>query len=335
MGGNVVGRPWELMHAQPAAQGNRLLAQQAFPSIAVIVPATDAPETLPECLHAIKAALHPEDELIVVTEPRSFGPAAARNAGARRATANVLLFVDADVVIHPDAVARIRAAFGLDPGLTAVFGSYDDGPASRALVAQFRNLLHHHVHHRHPGVAATFWSGLGAIRREEFLEMGGFDTERYPVSSVEDVELGMRLRAHGMRIELHPLTQGTHLKRWTLPSMVRTDLQRRGLPWMLICLERRSLPRTLNLSWREQASVTATVGLVAGLWSRRRRLTSGSLLAVGLLDAQFYWLLYRRMGILRGVLAVGLHLLHRLVAAASLPLALGAYARQSRQRLSD
>jgi cellulose synthase/poly-beta-1,6-N-acetylglucosamine synthase-like glycosyltransferase len=248
-----------------------------------------------------------------------------------QATADVLVFVDADVIVHADALALLRTAFGADPNLTAVFGSYDDNPASQDLVSQFRNLLHHHLHQRHPGVAATFWSGLGAVRRAEFLELGGFDTTRYAVPAVEDIDLGMRLQAMGGRIELHPEVLGTHLKCWTLASMIHTDFHRRGVPWALMCLERRSVPPTLNLSWRERASSVAMLLAVGGLLSKRRRMAGASLVALGSLDASFYWLLYRRIGIGRAMLSVGLHALHRVVGVAALPGGVVEYVRR-RQR---
>ena len=90
---------------------------------------------------------------------------------------------------HPRGVRRA------DPGLVAVFGSYDDDPPADGAVSTFRNLLHHHVHQAAAGPASTFWAGLGALRRDAFLASGGFDERRYPASSVEDIELGMRLSA--------------------------------------------------------------------------------------------------------------------------------------------
>ncbi len=314
---------------EPLANGRSARSPGITPTFAVIVPATDVPATLPRCLAAARAAMSAGDELLVVTEPTRASPAVARNCGAGSATADVLVFIDADVVVHPDALVRMRQAFAADPGLSAVFGSYDDGPASPKLVSQFRNLLHHHLHHRHPGLAATFWSGLGAIRRADFLRLGGFDTQRFAVPAVEDIDLGMRLWAAGGRIELHPKIQGTHLKQWTLAGMIRTDYTRRGVPWTLLCLERRSLPRTLNLSWREQGSTLATLLAVTGLLTRRARVASGAAAAVGVLNASFYGLLCRRVGVPRAAICLGLHSLHRLVAVAALPSGAAMYARRS------
>ena len=136
-------------------------------TLSVIVPATDQPATLARCLDALRAGSDQPDELTVVDSPHGHGPAAARNQGAQRAAGDVLVFVDADVEAHRDALARIRRAFNRNPNLSAVFGSYDDDPGSAGLISDFRNLLHHHVHHEGAGEAMTFWAGLGAVRRAD------------------------------------------------------------------------------------------------------------------------------------------------------------------------
>ena len=128
------------------------------------------------------------------------GPAAARNRGARDAAGDILLFVDADCRPHDDAVALLLGAFD-DPEVAAAFGSYDDRPAVPTTVSLYKNLAHHFVHQRSAEDASTFWAGLGAVRRGAFRSSGGFD-EAYARPSIEDVELGYRLKAAGHRIRL-------------------------------------------------------------------------------------------------------------------------------------
>src|SRR5438045_9272230 len=106
-----------------------------MPSLSAIVPATNAPPTLDACLHAIRTADEPPEEVIVVEE--GGGPADARNRGARQASAEVLVFVDADVVAHPDAFARIRRAFDADPSPGALCGSYGGRPADPGALSSF------------------------------------------------------------------------------------------------------------------------------------------------------------------------------------------------------
>ena len=219
--------------------------------------------------------------------------AAARNLGARRAAGSVLLFVDADVEVCPDAVARIRSRFEADPGLTAVFGSYDDSPSAPGVVSGFRNLLHHHVHQNAEGPATTFWTGLGAVRREAFESVGGFDET---VEFMEDIDLGMRLSAAGARIELDPRVQGTHLKRWSLWSMVRTDFIGRGVPWVLLLLRHRGSTTALNLGWRHRISALAALAGSISLVLRNVRGIVVSVAALVALNHSFYALLWRRRG---------------------------------------
>ena len=298
--------------------------------LSAIVPATDAPATLERCLAAIAAAEQPPEETIVVDSAERPGPAAARNEGARRATGDLLVFVDADVEPHRDAFTRLRAAFAADPGLDALFGSYDDDPADLALVSRFRNLLHHHVHQEGAGPAETFWAGLGAIRRASFLAVGGFDAERYPAAAIEDVELGLRLTASGARIALDPLFQGRHLKAWTLPAMVRTDFAQRGLPWAELLLDGTGGTEALNLGRRHRLSALAAGGLIVGGLTRRPRLAAVSLAALLVLNAPFYRLLVRREGAARAGAGVALHVVHHVTGSAAAVTALARSVRRGR-----
>ncbi len=296
-----------------------------MPSISVVIPATDGRQTLERCLVALHDALDAPEEIILVDEPAALGPAAARNEGARRAAGDVLVFLDSDVEVHRDAFRRIRAAFDDDPELSAVFGAYDDDPHPGGVVSDFRNLLHHHVHHSAPGPATTFWAGLGAIRRDTFLEADGFDEKRFPHPSVEDIELGMRLVASGRTIRLDPAISGRHLKRWSFGSMVHADLTRRGIPWTRLLLERGPGSAALNLSWRHRTSALASVTLVAGLAARRPTVAASSLSVILFLNRSFYLLLARRGGPRLAAAGVGLHVTHHLVSAVAVPVAIAGH----------
>jgi hypothetical protein len=300
--------------------------RESVTTLAVVVPATDRPPTLERCLAALRAGTRAPEETIVQEEPAGAGPAAARNLGVARCEAEVLVFVDSDVEVHEDALERIARHFAEDPELVAVFGAYDDDPADQGLTSRYRNLLHHHVHAGAVGEAETFWAGLGAVRREAFEATGGFDPESFPEASIEDIELGMRLRRGGGRVLLDPRIRGRHLKAWTPLSMVRTDFARRGVPWARLLLREGSDSTALNLSWRRRASTGASVALLGALLARRHRLATAALLANLALDRDLYALLARRGGPRLLLAGVGLHQLHQLIAAASVPAAVALHA---------
>lgn len=298
-------------------------------TVSVIVPATDDPATLDRCLAALDAGSRRPDEVVVVSDPALRTPAAARNAGGARAAGDVLVFVDADVLVHHDAVAVLLGHLERDAGLDAVFGAYDDRPGAPGIVSGFRYLLHHRVHVASPGPAETFWSGLGAVRREAFDAVGGFDPHR---RWLEDVDLGLRLRAAGRRILLEPAARATHLKHLTLLGMLRSDAFERAAPWTTLLLEHRRGGRVLNLGHRHRAQGLLAAGLAAGLLLRRPRSALLALAGFLALDVSFVALVHRRRGPAQAAAAVPLHLLHHLAALVGVATALVRRARQRGSR---
>ena len=295
--------------------------------LSVVVPARDAAATLGRCLDALAREAGDRVEVIVVDDGSSDGtadiarrsagvrlvspggargPAAARNFGVAAARASLILFVDADVVIGEGALARVLRHFA-DPSVDAVFGSYDDDPEAPSTVSRFKNLAHHHFHQRSSTEASTFWAGCGAIRKDRFAAIGGFDSARYDTPSIEDVELGSRLRAAGARVVLDREVQVKHLKRWTLATLVSTDVLSRAIPWTVLALERTELPRDLNFDWPQRIAAALAPGLLAVSVATAWRPSLAPLLAV-LLGAAF-WLnrdlfaLFRRRGGARLVIA--------------------------------
>lgn len=297
------------------------------PTLTAVIPATDGPPDLERCERALRELEEPPEEILVVEEPAEAGPAEARNVGALAAGGDVLVFVDADVLPHHDAFVRIRDAFEADSSLTAIFGAYDDKPEADGAVSTFRNLLPHHVHMDSAGEATTFWSGLGAVKRSRFLAVGGFDAGHFPGPDVEDVDLGMRLAEEGDKLVLDPSIKCKHLKDWTVRGMVRTDLWRRGVPWTVLLLRRRRVPRELNLGHRHRLSAAACLTAVVALAGRRPRVAAGSMAGLIVLNRSLYGLLWRRGGPRKAVAGVGLHAIHHLTAVGAVPLGALAWLR--------
>ena len=310
-------------------------------SITAIMPVLDGmgylPRSLPAVMALVRAGVLDEFFLVddgssdgtgdyareagatVLTTAGRTGPGQARNLAAAQATSDVLLFVDADVVIHEDAPQIARDVL-VAPDVVAVFGSYDDVPPDPAFASQYMNLRHHYVHHRNAGETDTFWAGCGAIRREAFLAVGGYDAARYDRPSIEDIELGYRLRDGHGRIRIEPRMQGTHLKEWTTQSVVRTDVFQRAIPWSRLLVAGAS--RELNVTGNEQAKAALALTLGAALlgalvgWLPVWPLALLAL-AAGWVNRGLFEVFRRRRGVPFAVGAIAFHQLYYVYSSAA------------------
>lgn len=252
------------------------------PMLSVIVPVHNDGRNLERCIHALRQNRFDRFEVVVLDDAstddtpevaeqlgarvirldRNVGPAAARNRGAREARGEFLLFIDADVCVGDETLRRVVETFEQHPEVDAVFGSYDDQPDHRGLYSQYRNLVHHFTHQTSRPEATTFWSGCGAIRRDVFIEHGGFNAS-YARPCIEDIEMGARLTDAGKRIRLDRGIQVTHLKRWTLWKMIKTDIFDRGIPWTRLTLAQGSIPNDLNLRISQRISALLALAFLA------------------------------------------------------------------------
>lgn len=223
----------------------------SLPRLSVVVPVHDGEAHLSASLAAILASDLPRTdfELIVVDDasidespvtaarfadtvvrltgqPR--GPAYARNRGVEIARGEIVLCLDSDVRVHSDTLRRVLETLDAHPEAAAVYGIYDDRPIDGRLVTQYWTLLHRYAGVRNAGESETFGAACGAVRRAVLLEVGLFNEWHFVAPSLEDVELGRRLRAAGHRILLSLEVQATHLKRWSLGSVI-ADAWNRGV----------------------------------------------------------------------------------------------------------
>ncbi len=209
------------------------------PEATVIVPAYNAGDAIGRCL----AALQQQEsvgqlEIIVVDDGSSDntaeiaaaygvkviqqinqGPAAARNAGARVAHGNLLLFTDADCEPTPKWAHYLISAFA-DPEVVGAKGSYLS--RQRELIARFTQLEYEerYRHMRHFRTIDFIDTYSAAYRRETFLAAGGFDTI-FPSASVEDQEFSFRLARQGHKMIFVPQATVYHRHNSTLRHYMR------------------------------------------------------------------------------------------------------------------
>jgi len=251
------------------------------PTISIVIPVHNGGPSFRRCLESVRHLHPPPLETIVVVDgdtngsidvakefntrvvclPYREGPARARNEGASCAKGTILLFIDADVAVPAELLHRVAESFDSASHPIAVMGSYDCEPAAPGVISQYKNLIHHYVHQQSAEEAATFWGACGAIQRDVFLAMGGFD-ERYRRPCVEDIDLGYRLRAAHYSLRLDKTLQVKHLKRWTFLSVLKSDILDRALPWTELIMRYRIFRNDLNLRYSDRLSVVAIYALL-------------------------------------------------------------------------
>ena len=306
-------------------------------TISIVVPVYNGGEAFRHCLMCLAALQPPPMEIIVVSDgdtdgswqmakefgaqvirlpTTSGGPAQPRNIGALQAKGEYLFFVDADVCVHQDTLRQVAEIFHCYPDLTALIGSYDEAPAEKNFLSQYKNLFHHYVHQNAQKNASTFWGACGAIRREVFLEIGGFD-KNYRRPSIEDIELGYRLKKAGHQIQLCKDIHVKHLKRWNISSLLKADFFYRAIPWTELILRDRRFTNDLNIRHSERLCVVLTYGLVGALfgaiwWVPSVAVAALIMVALVIINAPLYRFFQKKRGFRFALQSIPWHWLYYL-----------------------
>jgi GT2 family glycosyltransferase len=235
--GRVTSMARWLARRRPAAGG--------APAISIVMPVYNAEKTLRECLSRVFASTVRDFEMVIVDDGSTdasasiaatfpvrivptagrVGPAAARNLGARVAEGQVLFFIDSDVMVRPDTIARLAERFERQEELDGLCGVQAVAMRHRDLVSQYKNLWMRWTYIRCTGDVPLFYTTAAAIRRERFLEAGGFD-QGYATPNVEDTAFGQRLARLGMKVQVAPELEVEHVKHYSLSSLLKTDYMR-------------------------------------------------------------------------------------------------------------
>ncbi len=203
--------------------------------LSVIIPALNEQQGLPRCLAPLQPMRRRGVEVIVVdggseddtariaatladqvmAAPR--GRAAQMNAGAAAAKGKVLLFLHADTLLPEQADSLVTNALARSGRHWGRFDVRIEGrPWMLRMVAMAMN-----CRSRLSGIATGDQALF--VRRERFLELGGFPAQ--PL--MEDIEICKKLRARGQ------------------PVCLRTKVTTSGRRW-----EQRGVWRTILLMWR-------------------------------------------------------------------------------------
>jgi glycosyltransferase involved in cell wall biosynthesis len=227
--------------------------------ISVVIPVRDGNHTLGRCLAALKRSSFRNFEVIVVDDcskedcsaiVRSFGFKSirlnqpreaeyARNRGVELARGDIIVFTDCDMLLQPDALQKIHDHFA-ENQYAAVSGVCTPETDDKNLAARYKNLWLYYSYTNSPEDFDWFILSIGAIKRDVFLALKGFQTTYSTLAGGGDLEFGRRLKEKGYRILLDTTIQGKHLKTYTLWSLLRNDYTR-GKGWFQFAVGRKVL----------------------------------------------------------------------------------------------
>ena len=152
--------------------------------------------------------------------PENVGFIGACNAGAELATGDYLVFLNNDTTVQPGWLDALLATFDThaDTGLAGSKLVYPDGRLQEAGGIVFADgsgwnygRFEDPADPRYSFVREVdYCSGAAiALRRDLFLELGGFDPLFAP-AYYEDTDLAMRVRRHGLKVRYQPASVVVH-----------------------------------------------------------------------------------------------------------------------------
>jgi cellulose synthase/poly-beta-1,6-N-acetylglucosamine synthase-like glycosyltransferase len=164
----------------------------------------------------VVSKLAQDDERVRILSTDHLGKAAAVNHGARNSRGEIMVLLDADSELMPDALAKLAAHFA-DPEVGAVSGIIRVALNNNPLVwfQDFEYVLSSMWRYIFDKLGCTYvLPGFCAVRRKALLDAGGFATDTLS----EDFDIGLKLHKAGWRIHMSKAVMKTHVPQ-TLPGV--------------------------------------------------------------------------------------------------------------------
>lgn len=208
--------------------------------ISVIVPVYNSEQTLKRCLDSIFNSSYKEYEVLVVSDnstdksveiarryncniiesAQNKGAGYSRNLGAEKASGEILLFIDSDIVIKSDALQLVARTFDQNE-INAVQGIYSHEPNYNSIATQFQQSFYcYYTWNKKIKYVETLTSACFGIRKKVFMNLKGFNSNIKNATS-EDEEFGYKLIDGGNKILILRELSVVHLVNYSLAKFVK------------------------------------------------------------------------------------------------------------------
>ena len=148
--------------------------------------------------HRDPAAVSPGKKVIYHYKENG-GKGSALNAGIKLSSGEIIMSIDADCYVAPEAVQNFVKCFA-DPNVMAAVGNVKIGNTKTILgTVQYLEFLFSFYFKKADSLLNTIYiigGAAGAFRREVFEKIGGYQTRHI----TEDIDLSVRIQKAGMRI---------------------------------------------------------------------------------------------------------------------------------------
>ena len=203
----------------------------------IIIPVHNAQGTLKSCLGSISSSENRDFEVVVVDDKstdksveiakdypcriitlnQNKGTAFSRNTGRDNAKGEILVFIDADVVIKKDTLNIIDASFKKNEDIVAVTGLLSKECPYNDFFTRYKNLYMHYIFRQCPRFVDFLFGSIIAINKDDFLSFN----ESF--RATDDTELGQRYKELNKKILLNQELEVIHLKKYNFKEIIEND----------------------------------------------------------------------------------------------------------------
>ncbi len=213
----------------------------------------------------------------IISLDNNYGAATARNKGAEKASGEILLFTDTDVILERTCLSQIAEGINSSNShFSGIVGRLADDSPMENFASSYKNLYMHYTYGLLPEEISVFYTSIAAIKKDVFHECKGFDIN-YRGASIEDMEFGERITAKGHKLLMNKDLKVKHLHRYSFSELLKTGFKRaNGVTKIMLrkqfSKEEQSTYQSSPLSFRSGIAIVFLIfiSLCSGIFFNKR-----------------------------------------------------------------